>query len=239
MPTPKKCILLFLRAPEKGRVKTRLAAGIGDNAALDLYRLFVEDILGMLSRTGYPVVLYGHPAEKLGDISTWLGPNLPCRPQAGGDLGLKMAMAFSEVFSSGFEKVLLIGSDIPDLPSRIIQSAFSALDQEGAAIGPAEDGGYYLIAFNRSAFSASVFDNISWGSEKVLPQTLAAFRENDTLVHRLEIWRDIDTIEDLEALSARYPTDDSAAPRTLAYIRGAGFEDSRGRVTKGNSQNKT
>jgi len=219
MPTPKQCVLLFLRAPERGRVKTRLAASLGDDSALALYRLFVEDILETLSRTGYPFILYGHPAENIGQISIWLGPDLSCRPQTGGDLGRRMANAFSDVFAGGYDEVVLIGSDIPDLPSRIIRDAFSALGQEGAALGPAEDGGYYLIAFRKSAFRPAVFDDISWGTETVLAQTLSAFEKNGIPVRLLERWRDIDTILDLSALSARHPESDDAAPRTLACLR--------------------
>jgi rSAM/selenodomain-associated transferase 1 len=217
-----KCILLFLRAPEKGRVKTRLAASLGDDAALALYRLFVEDILAMLSQTGFPVMLHCHPENRLNDIASWLEPNLPPRPPSGEERGNKMANAFMDAFSEGFEQVVLLGSDIPDLPARIIHDAFSALDREGAAIGPAADGGYYLVAFRNSAFLPEAFENISWSTEKVLDQTLAAFEKNDTPVRLLENWRDIDTIEDLEALSARHPADISAAPGTLGYIRKAG-----------------
>lgn len=236
MPTPKKCILLFLRAPEKGRVKTRVAASLGNNTALALYRLFVEDILEMLTRMGLPVILYGYPEDKISNISAWLGPTLPCRPQTGNTLGDKMANAFSEVFSEGFEQVVLIGSDLPDLPDRIIHEAFSALGREGAALGPAADGGYYLAAFRKSAFLPEAFKNISWSTEKVLTQTLAVFKRAKTPVRLLEPWQDIDTVEDLAALSYRHPTDISAAPRTLGYLRTARFEGSRG--VKRNDKNK-
>jgi rSAM/selenodomain-associated transferase 1 len=229
MSTQKKCTLLFLRAPEKGRVKTRLAASLGDDAALKLYRFFVEDILGMLSRTGYPVILYGYPEDRLEDIAAWLGPDFPCRPQAGEDIGRKMANAFSRAFSEGFEQVVLVGSDIPDLPPRIIQNAFSALDHEGAALGPAVDGGYYLVAFQKSAFLPEVFENISWSTEKVLTQTLEKFKDAETPVRLLEPWQDVDTIEDLRALSARNKADTSAAPNTLGYLKKAGFKGSKER----------
>jgi rSAM/selenodomain-associated transferase 1 len=248
MQTPNQCILLFLRAPERGLVKTRLAASLGNDTALSLYRHFVEDILAMLSRTGFPVILWGHPEARLDRIASWLGPELPLRPQAGEDLGRKMANAFSEAFADGFDKVVLVGSDIPDLPPRIIRDAFSALDQAGAAIGPAADGGYYLVAFRKSAFLPEAFENISWSTEQVLPQTLARFQKGGMPVRLLEQWQDIDTIEDLKALSARHPEDISAAPGTLAYIRKAGFpdnrigifdKDSRGRGSEGKDQNKT
>jgi rSAM/selenodomain-associated transferase 1 len=219
MSIPKKCILLFLRAPERGRVKTRLAASLGDEAALALYRLFVEDMLAMLSRTGFPVILWGHPEAGLASIASWLGPELPLRPQTGKDLGRRMANAFSEAFSDGFDRVVLVGSDIPDLPPRIIRDAFSVLDQKGAAIGPATDGGYYLVSFRKSAFLPEVFENISWSTEKVLEQTLSTFEKNDAPVQLLTPWQDIDTLEDLKALSTRHPVDISAAPGTLAFIR--------------------
>ena len=219
MPTPQECILLFLRAPEKGRVKTRLAASLGKDPAFALYKSFVLDILDIISAAGCRVFLYGHPVDKVEEISLWLGSQFPCRPQIGENLGSKMANAFSEVFADGFEKAVLVGSDIPDLPLRIIHQAFSALDREGAALGPAADGGYYMIAFRKSVFLPSVFENISWSTDKVLAQTLTAFKEAGTPVHLLEKWRDIDTVEDLKALMARHPTIDSAAPRTLTYLR--------------------
>ncbi len=219
MSTLKKCILLFLRAPEKGRVKTRLAAHLGDEAVLALYRSFVLDILGMLSRTGYPVILFGHPANKIDDIVSWLGPDLPCRPQTGDTLGDKMANAFAAVFSEGYHQALLIGSDIPDLPPRIIHKSFSALDMEGAALGPSIDGGYYLIGFRKTNFAKDVFENISWSTEMVLEETLAKFRKKKIPLRLLEPWQDMDTIEDLSALLARHPSGDSPAPRTLARLR--------------------
>lgn len=239
MPIPKHCTLLFLRAPEKGRVKTRLAATLGEDITLTLYRLFVKDILETLTQAGYPVILCGYPEEKLAGISTWLGPALPCWSQFGNDLGGKMANAFSRAFSEGFDRVVLVGSDIPDLPPRIIRDAFSALGKEGAALGPATDGGYYLIAFRRSAFLPEAFKNISWSTGQVLAQTLAVFSDNGTPVRLLEQWRDIDTLEDIKALSARHPADISAAPGTLAYIKKAGFRGSKGRRIKGNDKNKT
>jgi rSAM/selenodomain-associated transferase 1 len=219
MPISKKCILLFLRAPEKGRVKTRLAASLGDQATLAFYRTFVEDIMEMLSETGYPVLLYGHPADKISDITSWLGPDNPCRPQTGDTLGKKMANAFSEAFSEGFEQVVLLGSDIPDLPPQIIHEAFGALDKEGAAIGPSLDGGYYLIAFRASSFLPRAFENIPWSTESVLPRTLGVFRAHGKPVHLLPQWQDIDTVEDLKDLDTRHRHGDKAASRTLEYLR--------------------
>lgn len=233
----RQCILLFLRAPEKGRVKTRLAAALGDDVTLRLYRAFVLDILDMLFRTEYPVVLCFHPREKASEIKAWLGRELPCWPQTGKTLGKKMANAFIRAFSEGFDRVVLVGSDIPDLPDRIIESAFSAINREGAAIGPAEDGGYYLVAFRKSVFLPGVFENIPWGTEKVLQQTLKVFNAHRAPVSLLEPWRDMDDAGDVKDLLAKHPSDDAPAPRTLALLRTAGFEGARGQGAKGNNEN--
>ena len=221
------CILFFLRAPEKGRVKTRLAKSLGDSAALSLYQSFVLDILDMLVRTRYPIIICGHPKEEIASIDTWLGGNFPCWPQTGNSLGHKMANAFSRAFSEGFDRAVLIGSDIPDLPERIMEQAFLALIDPGAALGPAMDGGYYLVAFRASAFLPRVFEDIPWGTEKVLERTLAVFKTHDTPVSLLEPWRDIDTIEDLKALLERHSDDNTAAPRTLGYLKAPAFSPLR------------
>ena len=223
-PTPQKCILFFLRAPEKGRVKTRLAKFLGDEAALSLYQSFVLDTLDMLVRTRYPIIACGHPKKKIRSIDTWLGGRLPCWPQTGDSLGHKMANAFSRAFSEGFGRAVLIGSDIPDLPSRIIEQAFLAMDDQRAALGPSRDGGYYLVAFHASAVFTEVFEDIPWGTEKVLEQTLKVFKAHNTPVCLLEPWQDLDTAEDLKELLERHPSENAAAPRTLGLLKAVGFK---------------
>jgi uncharacterized protein len=224
-PTPKQCILFFLRAPEKGRVKTRLAKSVGDDAALSLYQSFVLDTLDMLARTRCPIIVCGHPKKKISSINAWLGGQLPCWPQTGNSLGQKMANAFSRAFSEGFDRAVLIGSDIPDLPSRIIEQAFLAMNDQGAALGPSSDGGYYLIAFCASAFLPRVFEDIPWGTEKVLDQTLKVFKAHKAPVCLLEPWQDIDTAEDLKELLERHPCEITAAARTIGYLKTEGSMD--------------
>ena len=217
--TSKQCILFFLRAPEKGRVKTRLAKSLGDDAALSLYQSFVLDTLDMLARTRYPIIVCGYPKEQIPAINAWLGGYLPCWSQTGNSLGHKMANAFSRAFSEGFDQALLIGSDIPDLPGRIIEQAFLSVNNHGAALGPSRDGGYYLIAFRASAFLPRVFEDIPWGTDKVLEASLKVFRTHNAPVSLLEPWQDIDTAEDLKALLERHPSDNTAAPRTIGFLK--------------------
>lgn len=189
---------------------------------MSLYQSFVLDTLDMLGRTRYPIIVCGHPKSKISSISTWLGGNYPCWPQAAGSLGHKMENAFSRAFSKGFDRAVLIGSDIPDLPDRIIEQAFLALDTPGAALGPSRDGGYYLVAFRASAFLPRVFENIPWGTGKVLEETLKIFESHNRPVSLLEPWQDIDTADDLKALLERCPDGDAAAPRTLGFLKTEG-----------------
>ncbi len=210
------CILLFLRAPEIGRVKTRLARTIGDVHALALYRLFVQDMIDTLTATHIPLFACCHPADKLPFVASWLGPALHYRPQRGNCLGERMAAAFRTAFSEGFERAALVGSDLPDLPADLLHAALEALDHRGAALGPGTDGGYYLVAFRKSAFTPEIFCDIPWGTDRVLDRTLATFEAMRLPVALLPQWADVDTIADLRALW-RKPC--AAESRTRTWLR--------------------
>jgi hypothetical protein len=108
-----------------------------------------------------------------------------------------MANAFIRSFSKGFHRVILVGAGIPDLPEKIIDDAFSNLQKYPAVIGPALDGGYYLLEFNSNTFIPDVFEDIPWGTDRVYEQTLTGFEKKRLQVHTLPIWRDIDTYKDL------------------------------------------
>ncbi len=197
MDSEKNCVLLFLRAPEKGMVKTRLARVLGDEAALEHYKDFVEKEIGTLSKGNFETVVCYCPPESKTAVQTWLGIGLKLIPQSGKDLGERMADAFSNAFSMEYEKVLLIGSDLPDLPLEIINEAFEELDRADAVVGPALDGGYYLIGFCRGSYSKNAFRDIPWGESSVFGKTLLRFEEESLRRHELPPWRDIDDYRDL------------------------------------------
>ncbi|MGD8366371.1 MAG: TIGR04282 family arsenosugar biosynthesis glycosyltransferase [Desulfobacterales bacterium] len=211
------CVIVFLRAPDRGYVKTRLARKLGHQAATDLYRCFVEDLLGMLGSTGYPVRLCYTPPDAAARLASWLGPAYPMMPQKGADLGDRMADAFLRVFSGGVERALLVGTDVPDLPAERIFSGFAALRHFPAVLGPVKDGGYCLIGFRADGFSTDVFAGLPWGSEGVLQQTLGAFSRRGQTPRLLESWQDIDTLEDLAAFWKRVGKT-AAAPATTTYL---------------------
>ncbi len=214
----KQCILLFVKYPAKGKVKSRLADDLNEETAICLYRRFVDDILRTLKECGYPFTVWFSPPDANEKISQWLGEGNVYVPQIGHDLGEKMKHAFLQTFSQGFTQVLLIGSDLPDLSSSLLRDAF-VLDHADAVIGPSFDGGYYLIGFRHDTFSEEIFDNMHWSSDGVFRETMARLRRKRYLVHVLPERRDIDRADDLRDFAERNRDSDFAHSETMRYLR--------------------
>ena len=203
MISDRSAVLLFIKSPEKGKVKSRLAKAIGEDAALDVYKCLVCNTLEGLKDGNYLFRLCFYPPDSGAIIKNWLG-NMYCyAPQCGRDLGERMKSAFVQAFSDGVEKALLIGSDIPDMSISLINEAFNALDTSDAVIGPAHDGGYYLIGFNRASFLPDIFQGIAWSTDSVFCQTMKVFGKSGLTVHVLRVLRDVDTFDDLLSLFER------------------------------------
>ncbi len=215
----KNIVLLFIKAPVRGRVKSRLASAVGDETAAELYRNFILDILDSVERSGYPLRICVYPPEAGEKVSSWLGKERECLPQAGNDLGERMEHALRQAFSEGWSRAVLIGSDLPDLPSAIISGAFDALGTSDAVIGPATDGGYYLIGFNNRPFPPRLFHDIEWSTDGVFRETMDILREASLRVHVMPQWHDVDTIDDLKALFERGRTAGCDESRTMVYLR--------------------
>lgn len=198
-----RCLLFFIKNPEKGKVKTRLASAMGDEMAVKLYRRFLLEMLSTLNRGTFLFYLCFNPENSLKDLKHWLGDHYLYTPQNGENLGERMKNGFAEAFAMSFKRVVLIGSDIPDLPLEFIEEAFTSLKENDAVIGPSLDGGYYLIGFRDKTFSPQVFDGIPWSTERVFEETMKILKQEGLLVHTLPRWRDIDTIEDLKNLPGR------------------------------------
>ncbi len=192
-----RCVLFFVKNPEKAKVKTRLASAIGDKMAVKFYKRFLLEMLSTLNSGTFLFYVCFHPEDSLKDLKNWLGEDYLYIPQVGENLGEKMKNAFIEAFSMNFRKVLLIGSDIPDLPLEFIEDAFKSLNEKDAVIGPSVDGGYYLIGFKNKTFLPRVFDKIPWSTGRVFDETMKVFENEGLTVHTLLPIRDIDTVEDL------------------------------------------
>ena len=215
----KSIILLFVKAPVRGRVKSRLAASVGPDTALELYQNFILDIVATAGQTSLSFRLCYFPPDAGGRLSPLLGPSLNTMPQEGSDLGERMANAFARAFEEGHDRALLIGSDIPDLSAPLLADALESLDGHDAVLGPAEDGGYYLIGFNRNAFLPAVFRGIAWSTPTVFQETMERASVAGISVSRAPLRRDIDTLEDLKAFFERNDHGRFDKSKTMTYCK--------------------
>ena len=198
-----RCLLFFIKNPEKGKVKTRLASAIGGEMAVKLYKRFLLEMLFTLNRGTFLFYLCYSPESPLSDLRDWLGDQYLYMPQSGENLGERMKNGFAEAISMNFRRVVLIGSDIPDLPLAFIEEAFTSLREKDVVIGPSFDGGYYLIGFKDKTFSARAFEGIHWSTESVFEKTIKVLKQEGLTVHTLRPLRDIDTVEDLRIRDLR------------------------------------
>ena len=163
-------VLVFLKAPRPGFAKTRLAADLGPERALDVYRALVGRQLRALP-AGWPVEIHFTPADAEAEMRAWLGPSHAYIAQTDGDLGRRLRYAFAAAFDRGASRVIMIGGDCPDLDEETFHETALRLSRADVVLGPAADGGYYLLALRRPA--PSLFANIPWGTSHVLGTTFA------------------------------------------------------------------
>ena len=201
-----RCLLFFVKNPERGKVKSRLAATIGDDSAVSLYKNLVAQMLSTLKEGTFPLYICFFPKNAQKPIKNWLGREYHYIPQNGKDLGERMRNGFIDGFAMGHRRVVLIGSDIPDLPLGFIKEAFASLRKKDAVVGPAYDGGYYLIGFKDKTFSPQVFEGMAWGTQNVFDETMKKLKRSRRVVHTLPYLRDIDTAKDLKHLKGGAPT---------------------------------
>ncbi len=191
-PTSKKALIIFTRNPELGKCKTRLAKTIGDESALEIYKFLLQHTASIAKDVIADKYVYYTENIKKGDL--WDASIFRKKLQKGNDLGERMLNAFKELFEMGYEKVTIIGSDMLDLNSDSVNDAFAQLDHFKQVIGPAKDGGYYLLGMKE--LKSDVFTNKTWGTSTVLQDTLDNL-QNSTF-HLLKELNDIDTFEDMK-----------------------------------------
>lgn len=193
----KMVVLVFLRAPEPGRVKTRLAREIGVEKALVLYKGFVQRILQAVEESNMDHRICFFPEDKSSLVQDWLGPGHVYLPQRGNDLGGRMGHALAQVFDQGASKAVVVGSDIPGLTSGHLVMAFDQLSHKDVVIGPSLDGGYWLIGFQQNRFCLDLFLGIDWGACTVFSTTLEKIQAAGLSHGILPFLQDIDTVQDL------------------------------------------
>jgi len=221
----KKKLIVFTRYPETGTTKTRLIPLLGAKGAADLHRKMTEHTLAKLKRYSTLNALtieicYDGGNEHL--MKTWLGPDLDYQPQGIGHLGLRMKRAFENAFGSGADAAVLIGTDIPDITDTVIQTAFDTLEQKNMAIGPAKDGGYYLIGLQSGSLSSAMdtlFSGITWGRRDVLGKTLDVAKDLGLTFSLLDELEDVDQPEDLPVWERSQIHDDhNFIPKNISVV---------------------
>jgi uncharacterized protein len=191
----KDAFILFLKYPERSKIKTRLAAALGDEAAYDLYLCFLRDIAAMTKQVKAEIIIaYSGPDHVTFDDF----PVVYSLQQRGNDIGERMFFAMQDVFAQDYERIVLIGSDIPDLPADYVNDAFTKLALADVVLGPSADGGYYLIGCKPDSLRRSFFHNMLWSINKVFPETLRRIEEAGLKTSIINEWPDIDEIDDLK-----------------------------------------
>jgi rSAM/selenodomain-associated transferase 1 len=193
----KTSIIMFVRFPHAGKVKTRLAQSLGEDKAAALYRLCVENLFTQclkLSRTVECYVFYADGADRE-NVEKWASPNFILRRQEHGMLGNRIANALGVTIREGAEKAIIMASDVPDLSVGELEAAIDALDSYDLVIGPSLDGGYYLLGLKK--LEKTLFKGIDWSTENVFRQTLHKAKLASLRVFCLPQLLDIDTKDDL------------------------------------------
>jgi rSAM/selenodomain-associated transferase 1 len=195
-------VLVFLKAPRPGDVKTRLARQIGTAAATALYRQWAERQLRVIP-AGWRVEIHFAPPDACYEMRAWLGADLNYHAQADGDLGARLRNAFAATLRAGARRVIAIGADCPSLDTACLQQAAAALASSDLVLGPARDGGYYLIGLRREA--PELFADIPWSTAGVFATTLARADALALDVHILDEKEDIDDLAALTRAQHRGP----------------------------------
>ncbi|WP_425593892.1 TIGR04282 family arsenosugar biosynthesis glycosyltransferase [Maribacter stanieri] len=192
-------LLIFTRNPELGKGKRRLAATVGDEAALDIYKFLLGHTVAITKNLYAEKEVYY--SEEIWENDIWDNQKFGKKLQVGEDLGIRMANAFQEGFQNEYQKIIIIGSDMLDLSQEDLENAFKSLEKNDFVVGPAEDGGYYLLGMKK--FMPALFKNKTWGTETVLKDTLADLKNETTAL--LETKNDVDYYEDIKDIEAFEP----------------------------------
>lgn len=188
-----QALIIFIKNPSLGKVKTRIAVEAGDTAALDIYKNLLDHtriVVNSIDATR--LLFYSDRVERL-DI--WPEKKYSKSVQIGDDLGERMLNAFKQ--ATEYDKKIIIGSDCPGITTELIEEAYLALDYHDVVIGPAQDGGYYLLGMN--TLIPELFQNMPWSTDQVLLETIKILQQKRLLYKLLPTLRDVDTLEDWEA----------------------------------------
>ena len=214
-------LVIMARYPESGKTKTRLGRTVGNDRAANLYQAFLTDLAKRFAGQTYDLHWAYTPPEAnfptfIAKLAPFYAQYMTCFPQQGVDLGARLHHAFKETHSRGFERTILIGSDSPHINLATIDNAYNALDKADVVLGPAEDGGYYLIAMRQPH---DVFTSVLMSTSVVCQQTIELAQRQELLVRLLQPLLDVDELPDLLRLAELLQENPILAPATAAHLR--------------------
>lgn len=218
MPTHANALVVMSKAPEPGQSKTRLVPPLSSTEAADLAGALLLDQLDNLAQFGGAQLFVAFtPASAAGFFKMFEARGFTCFPQRGDSLGERMSHAFAHLFASSFSRIVLIGGDLPVLPGEFLERAYASLDAGAdVVLGPAADGGYYLIGMN--SLIKDVFQHISWSCHDVLARTVEKISSLGLRYEFMPAWYDIDTAEDLARLQSESHLHEAFMKNTFALL---------------------
>lgn len=209
-----RALAVMVKAPVPGLVKTRLVPPLTFDEAAGLYRCFVKDTFDLVAGLeGVRLFSPYAPPALADEVASVIPAGVEAFAQEGHTLGERISNVFKRLFSAGYGKVVVIGSDSPDLPLRYIEDAFKALGRVSLVLGPAKDGGYYLVGMNR--FDERPFAEIPWSTSKVMDETLKRANSARIPFELISLWHDYDSFDDLALLR-----DNHSAPASSTFLKG-------------------
>jgi len=211
-------LVILTRAPWPGQTKTRLVPPLSYTEAADLAEALLLDQLEHLATFDAARLFIAFTPENAAVFfESFIGRGFTCFAQQGQSLGERMSHAFQHLFASGFENIILIGSDLPTLPVRFFHQGYASLEKSAdVVLGPSADGGYYLVGMKRMI--AAMFDDIGWSGADVLSQTTNKLDDLSLKHELLSEWYDIDTVKDLEHLQSQAKCLEVAMKNTFALL---------------------
>ena len=195
-----RVLLIFIKNPQKGNVKTRLATDLGDEEALHIYQKLLDYTRRLTLEVTADRILWYSRYIQLND--GWDESSFIKKKQRGETLGQRMKYAFAYVFEEDYKKAVIIGSDCGQLKPGHVEEAYQDLDSNDVVIGPSRDGGYYLLGMNR--LLPGLFDEKPWSTDAVLQQTIDDCKEQGYSVHLLDELNDVDTKADWQQVKGQF-----------------------------------
>jgi len=198
-------LICFLKYPQPGHVKTRLAEDLGSEGAAALYEALAERVITEIYplSESYDLILCAEPSHAIDDYRSWIGPNWIFWYQEGETLGDRLAIATESAFHHDYQRIIVIGTDCIGMDEPFIEKAFNALEDHDVVIGPSTDGGYYLLGISQPMFW--LFEDMPWSTEKVLSTTIDRIEARELKHRLLEEKIDVDTMDDLVAFRQALP----------------------------------